>query len=99
MVEEKKKEKKKHQQAVNQALATACHSSIELVRGRMGVPGTLRGERRRRCWRGDGGSREEVTVCLSRRLKLDLIFDSEHVAFECKSILIVSPSDRVKRNL
>lgn len=30
--------KEKHQQAVNQALATACHSSIELVRGRMGSP-------------------------------------------------------------
>lgn len=40
-----------------------------------------------------------MTVCLSRRLKLDLIFDTEHVAFECKSILIVSPSDRVKRTL
>lgn len=59
------KKKKKHQQAVNQALATACHSSIELIRGRMGVPGTPRGERSR-CWREGGGSREEVTVCLSQ---------------------------------
>lgn len=41
----------------------------------------------------------EAIVCLSQRLELDLIFDTEHVAFECKSILIVSPSDRVKRNL
>lgn len=41
--------------------------------------------------------KEEVTACLSQRL--DLIFDSEHVAFECKSILIVPLSDRVKRNL
>jgi len=65
----------------------------------MGVPGTLRGERRRRCSRGGGGSREEVIVCLSQRLQLDLIFDTEHVAFECKSILIVSESDRVKRSL
>lgn len=38
-------------------------------------------------------------VCLSQGLGLDLIFDTEHVAFECKSILIVPLSDRVKRNL
>ncbi len=38
-------------------------------------------------------------VCLSQGLWLDLIFDTEHVAFECKSIVIVPPSDRVKRNL
>lgn len=42
---------------------------------------------------------EEAIVCLSQRLELDLIFDTEHVAFECKSILIVSASDRVKRSL
>lgn len=41
----------------------------------------------------------EAIVCLSQRLELDLIFDTEHVAFECKSILIVSASDRVKRSL
>lgn len=40
-----------------------------------------------------------MNVCLSQRLGLDLIFDTEHVVFECKSILIVPPSDRVKRNL
>lgn len=42
---------------------------------------------------------EEAIVCLSQRLELDLIFDTEHVAFECKSVLIVSASDRVKRSL
>lgn len=40
-----------------------------------------------------------MNVCLSQRLGLDLIFDTEHLAFECKSILIVPPSDRVKTNL
>lgn len=38
-------------------------------------------------------------VCPSQWLGLDLIFDTEHLAFECKSILIVPLSDRVKRNL
>lgn len=77
-------ERGKHQQAVNQTPAKACQSWIELARARMGLPGTLKG----------GGG-----VCPSQRLEPDLIFDTERVAFECKSILIVPPSDRVKRNL
>lgn len=54
--------KERHQQAVNQAPTTACHSSIQLVRGRMGVPGTLSGEKEEEeeevqegRWRKQGG--------------------------------------------
>lgn len=61
----------------------------------VGLHGTLRGERKG----GREAAMEEAIVCLSRRLELDLIFDTEHVAFECKSILIVSAPDRVKRSL
>lgn len=42
---------------------------------------------------------QERDHCLSQRLRLDLIFDTEHVAFECKSILIVPPSAWFTKNL